>query len=261
MRRAAGITRPARTARAMRAARPGGTEYEIEAELLHEFRRHGAQVSRLLADRRRRRQRLRAALRENDAQAERRRAAPDRRGLRTRRLRVGHHAHLSGERQVQRPAARDLRTGARGAGCRHCGGKTRNRVGAPHDAAVRNVLAQGMIDFELAARAAWTEVVETGRLQAILHAPHRPLARAGRARRGRIQTRRRMALACRRAWCSRSSRVVTSGRAQGVPERFAGIGVRIEDDVAVTEAGAEVLTRDAPKRPADIESWMSTRDA
>jgi hypothetical protein len=31
--------------------------------------------------------------------------------------------------------------------------------------------------------------------------------------------------------------------------------------VAVTDTGAEVLTRDAPKRPADIESWMSSRDA
>jgi Xaa-Pro aminopeptidase len=46
----------------------------------------------------------------------------------------------------------------------------------------------------------------------------------------------------------------------GVPERFAGIGVRIEDDVAVTLAGAEVLTRDAPKSAADIEACMSARD-
>jgi len=46
----------------------------------------------------------------------------------------------------------------------------------------------------------------------------------------------------------------------GVPERFAGIGVRIEDDVAVTPAGAEVLTRDAPTSAADIEVCMGTRD-
>jgi Xaa-Pro aminopeptidase len=47
----------------------------------------------------------------------------------------------------------------------------------------------------------------------------------------------------------------------GVPEHFAGIGVRIEDDVAVTATGAEVLTSDAPKLAAEIESWVSSRNA
>jgi Xaa-Pro aminopeptidase len=47
----------------------------------------------------------------------------------------------------------------------------------------------------------------------------------------------------------------------GIPERYAGIGVRIEDDVAVTATGAEVLTRDAPKKPGDIEAWMNGRAA
>ncbi len=42
MRRAAAITTGAHS-RAMRATRPGRFEYEIEAELLHEFRRHGSQ--------------------------------------------------------------------------------------------------------------------------------------------------------------------------------------------------------------------------
>ncbi len=38
------------------------------------------------------------------------------------------------------------------------------------------------------------------------------------------------------------------------PERLRGIGVRIEDDVALTEQGFEVLTREIPTRPEDVEA-------
>ncbi len=43
-----------------------------------------------------------------------------------------------------------------------------------------------------------------------------------------------------------------------VPERFHNIGVRIEDDVAVTKDGHKVLTAETPKSVAEIEALVGT---
>jgi len=40
------------------------------------------------------------------------------------------------------------------------------------------------------------------------------------------------------------------------PERLRGIGVRIEDDVLITETGCEVLSRHIPSQSDDVEAWM-----
>ena len=44
--------------------------------------------------------------------------------------------------------------------------------------------------------------------------------------------------------------------AEGVPEQFHNIGIRIEDDAIVTATGCELLTRDVPVRADEIEALM-----
>ena len=42
-----------------------------------------------------------------------------------------------------------------------------------------------------------------------------------------------------------------------VPERFRGSGVRIEDDILVTEDGAIRLSEDIPRTADAVEAWMA----
>ncbi len=44
----------------------------------------------------------------------------------------------------------------------------------------------------------------------------------------------------------------------GVPKKYHGIGIRIEDDVVVTRDGCEVLTDGVPKAPLEIERLMAS---
>ncbi len=46
-----------------------------------------------------------------------------------------------------------------------------------------------------------------------------------------------------------------------VPEEFRGIGVRIEDDVLVTETGVENLTGALPRKVEELEAWMAQHSA
>ena len=199
MRRAARISANAHR-RAMRHTRPGLYEYEIEAELLHEFRSHGAQapaytpivagganacVLHYVA---------------NDAAAAGRRPAADRCRLRAGRLCLRHHAHLPCQRSLQRRAARRLRAGAGRAGGRHRARYARATPGRTRTtrpcacwcrASSTWGCSQGSVERPDRVR----------RLPPLLHAPHRPLAGHGRARLRRLQARRALARRSRRAWC------------------------------------------------------------
>jgi Xaa-Pro aminopeptidase len=41
------------------------------------------------------------------------------------------------------------------------------------------------------------------------------------------------------------------------PEEYRGIGIRIEDDILVTESGAKILSNELPRHPDEVEAYMA----
>jgi Xaa-Pro aminopeptidase len=255
MRRAGGIAAAAHR-RAMQSARPGRNEYEIEAELLYEFRRNGAQFpayspivaggpnacvlhyvsnSMPLRD---------GELLLIDAGCELDGYASDI----TRTFPV--NGRFSGaQREVyelvlasQRAAMDKVRPGT--------------AWNEPHDAAVR-VLAQGMLDLKLLAGTLDTVLEKELYRRFYMHRTGHWLG---------LDVHDAGEYKHQGSWRPLAPGMVLTVEpglyiraAADVPERLRDIGVRIEDDVLVREGGCEVLTAEAPKRIDDIEALM--RDA
>jgi Xaa-Pro aminopeptidase len=255
MRRAAAISTGAHV-RAMRAVQPGMMEYEIEAELLYEFRRRGAQFPAywpivaggsnacVLHYRNNDRRLGDGELLLIDAGCELDGYASD----------ITRTFPVNGKFSGPQAAVYELVLAAQAEAIAAV--KPGAPWNAPHDAAVK-VLARGFLDLGLC-QGTLEEVLEkedykrfymhrTGHWLGLdVHdvgeykeqGQWRPLQPG-------------MALTVEPGCYVRPG--------EGVPERFWNIGIRIEDDVVVTAGGSEILTRAAPKRVDEIEALI--RDA
>jgi len=255
MRKAASISADAHR-RAMQATRPGRNEYEIEAELLYEFRRNGAQFpaywpivagganacvlhyvsnDALLAD---------GGLLLIDAGCELDGYAAD----------ITRTFPINGRYSGAQRAVYELVLAAQRAAMDKV--RAGNAWNEPHDAAVK-VLAQGMLDLKLLAGSLDAVLEKEAYKRFYMHRTGHWLGMdvhdAGEYKRAGQW----------RALAPGMTLTVEPGlyirAADDVPESLRDIGVRIEDDVLVTQAGCEVLTAEAPKSIADVEALM--RDA
>ncbi|MBI2312829.1 MAG: aminopeptidase P N-terminal domain-containing protein [Betaproteobacteria bacterium] len=253
MRRAADISTSAHR-RAMGATRPGMKEFEIEAELVHEFRRHGASApaySPIVAGGANacvlhyveNSAELRAGdLLLIDAGCEWEGYAAD----------ITRSFPVSGMFSAIQRDVYDLVLAAQQAAIDRV--KPGSPWDEPHEAALK-VLAQGMADFGLC-QGSVEGVLESGDYKRFyMHRTGHWLGLdvhdAGDYKReGKW-----------RPLVPGMTLTVEPGfyvrPAESVPEKFWNIGVRIEDDVLVTEAGCEVLTGAAPKAIADVEAVMA----
>ncbi|GIX29444.1 MAG: Xaa-Pro aminopeptidase [Burkholderiales bacterium] len=253
MRRAARISAAAHR-RAMGFVRPGLNEYQVEAELLHEFRRQGAQapayppivagganacVLHYVANC--------APLKDGDlllidAGCELDGYASD----------ITRTFPVNGRFSGAQRDVYQLVLAAQAAAIAAV--KPGNRWDAPHRAALE-VLAQGLIDLKLLAGSRDEVLEKEAYRRFYMHRTGHWLGLdvhdAGDYKREGEW----------RPLVPGMTLTVEPGcyirPADDVPQAFWNIGVRIEDDVAVTAEGCEVLTRDAPKTVAEIEALMA----
>jgi len=252
MRRAAAISAAAHE-RAMRAARPGRSEYEIEAELLYEFRRRGSQypaytpivaggANACILHYRENSARLTDGdLLLVDAGCELDGYASD----------VTRTFPVNGRFSGPQKDVYELVLAAQAAAIAAVGAGA--RWDEPHNAAVR-ILARGFIDLGLCAGTV-EEVISTEDYRRFyMHRTGHWLGLdvhdAGEYKAGGEWRRLEpgMTLTVEPGCYIRP--------AEKVPEALWNIGVRIEDDVAVTATGCEVLTAAAPKSVGDIEALV-----
>lgn len=252
MRRAAEISTGAHV-RAMRAARAGGAEYQIEAELLHEFRRHGAQspaytsivasganacVLHYVAND--------ATLKDGDlllidAGCELDGYASD----------ITRTFPVNGRFSGPQKAVYELVLAAQAAAIEKVSPK--HRWNEAHDAAVKT-LAQGFIDLGLCGGGLQEVLEKEDYKRFYMHRTGHWLGLdvhdAGEYKRGGEwrELRPGMVLTVEPGCYIRPD--------EKVPREFWNIGVRIEDDVLVTKTGNEVLTQATPKTVRDVEALV-----
>ena len=255
MRRAGAISSAAHV-RAMRAATPGKREYEIEAELIHEFCRNGARAPAygsivaaganacVLHYRENSAELRKGDLMLIDAGCELDSYASDI----TRTFPVG--GRFSGPQRDVYQLVLDSQEAAIKA----------VKPGADfieyHDAATR-VLVQGYIDLKLL-RGSVDEILENGAYkQFYMHRTGHWLGLDVHDAGDYMQ---------KGKWRKLKPGMVLTVEpgtyirpAENVPRTFWNIGVRIEDDVLVTAKGREILTAACPKRVADVEETVLSR--
>ena len=255
MRHAAQISAGAHR-RAMQATHPGLNEYEIEAELLHEFRAHGSQapaytpivagganacVLHYVAND----QPLKDGdLLLIDAGCELDGYASD----------ITRTFPINGRFSGPQRAVYELVLNAQAAAISEV--KAGNHWERPHEAAV-GVLARGFIDLGLC-QGTVDAVIESGDYRRFyMHRTGHWLGLdvhdCGDYKRDGVWR----ALQPGMVLTVEPGCYIRPG--EGVPQTLWNIGVRIEDDVVVTHDGCEVITGEAPKTVADIEDLMRRR--